>query len=276
MNPIDLPPTLDLELLRTLVHVASSGSFADAGTQIGRSQSGVSQQMQRLEQIVQSPLFLKEGRNKQLTEQGRQLLRYARELLALNDDAVQALRQRMVDGQLRLGSPHDVADTLLPQVLSRLNRLMPTLQMEIRIGRSPSLMKALHAGEIDLAISTREDASLEGFILRRSPTVWLCAGHFLVSTSQPVPLILGDESSIFRRYALDALERRQIPWRQVHNSSSPLGVKAALRAGLGVTARSMELVGPEVRILGEQDGFPKLPEINYYPVSYTHLRAHET
>ena len=62
----------------------------------------------------------------------------------------------------------------------------------------------------------------------------------------------------------DALERRQIPWRQVHNSSSPLGVKAALRAGLGVTARSMELVGPEVRILGEQDGFPKLPEINYY------------
>ncbi|WP_036593116.1 LysR substrate-binding domain-containing protein [Ottowia thiooxydans] len=257
------PSTLDLDLLRTFVQVASSGTFAGAGSQVHRSQSGVSQQMQRLEAIAGAPLFRKDGRNKLLTDNGHQLLRYAREMLALNDDALATLRMQTDAGWLRIGSPHDVADTILPQVLSRLARLMPGLSFETRIGRSPALMTALQAGELDLAISTREAPSLEGFVLRRTPIVWMCATHFSIAPHQPIPLILGDEFSIFRRFALDALERHQIPWRQIYRSSSPLGVKAALRAGLGVTVRSMEMVSPEVRVLDEQDGFPTLPEIDY-------------
>lgn len=258
------PPTLDLDLLRSYVSVVAHGSFAGAAVQLGCSQSAVSQQMQKLEALVQVPIFQKEGRSKQLTDPGRQLLRYARDLLALNDDAMSALRQRRGTGLLRIGSPHDVADTILPQILSLLARFMPELRLETTVRRSPALMDGLHRGELDMVMSTRQDAALEGFVLRRSPAVWLCASHFVLSPRQPVPLILGDESSIFRRFALDALERRQIPWRPVHSSASPLGVRAALRAGLGVTVRSMELVSPDVRILGERDGFPRLPEIQYF------------
>lgn len=70
--------------------------------------------------------------------------------------------------------------------------------------------------------------------------------------------------SIYRRYALEALERANIPWRQAYLASNLIGIKAATRAGLGVTARSMEMLGPDMRVLGESDGLPRLPDVTYY------------
>jgi DNA-binding transcriptional LysR family regulator len=67
----------------------------------------------------------------------------------------------------------------------------------------------------------------------------------------PLPLILVDEPSIYRRYALEALERANIPWRRAYLASNLIGIKAATRAGLGVTPRSMEMLGPDMRVLGE-------------------------
>ncbi|MEM5400124.1 MULTISPECIES: LysR family transcriptional regulator [Paraburkholderia] len=82
---------LDLELLRTFVAVADARSFASAGVRTGCSQAAVSQQMQRLETLVGVPLFRKDGRNKLLTPGALQLLGHARELLRINDDAIQSV-----------------------------------------------------------------------------------------------------------------------------------------------------------------------------------------
>jgi len=55
-------PTLDLELLRTFIAVVDHHSFAEAGAQLARTQSSVTQHMQRLEQLVGVSLFEKRGR----------------------------------------------------------------------------------------------------------------------------------------------------------------------------------------------------------------------
>lgn len=256
--------TLDLELLRTFVRLASSNTFAKAGQQLGRSQSAITQQMQRLEQKVGHPLFQKNGRTKQLTEQGQRLLRYAQDMLALNDDALRAM-STLDEGELmRIGSPHDIADSLLAQLLTQIQRFMPRIRLDIAIDRSPRLIEALHRGELDMTLSTREDRQLKSFIVRKLPTLWLCASHFVYPAQQPLPLVLGDEPSIFRRFAIEALESQRIPWRLAHTASSPVGVKSAVRAGLGITARSIELLGSDVRILGPNEGLPTLPEISYH------------
>ncbi len=256
--------TLDLELLRAFVEVARQGTFQAAGASLGRTQSAVTQQMQRLEALAGKPLFQREGRAKHLTEHGRHLLRYAREMLSLNDDAVLFLRDRSPRGSLRIGSPHDVADTLLTQILGQLARLMPNLNLEISIGRSPQLLDGLHSAELDLTLATREDPALDGVAVRTSPILWLCSTQFQHLPGQPLPLILGDEPSIFRRVGLEALERAGLPWRQVYLSASPIGVKAAVRAGLGITPRSVELLSADMRALGEKDGLPRLPDVTYY------------
>lgn len=259
-----MTPTFDLELLRSFVAIADYGTFADAGIHLGRTQASVTQQMQRLEAHVGMALFQREGRRKRLTDSGRQLLRYAREMLRLNDDAARAIADHDLAGSLRIGSPHDVADTLLPPILSEIARSAPKLRLEINVGRSPFLMDALHRGEIDMTISTRSDKNLDGIPLRTLPTLWICSTQFVHSRTQPLPLVMIDEPSIFRQIALDALERNNVPWRQAYLASNLIGVKAAIRASLGVTARSMEQLGPDIRVLGESEGLPRLPDITYH------------
>ena len=256
--------TLELELLRTFVAVADQASFGAAGQQLGRTQSSVTQHMQRLEQQVGVSLFHKQGRQKALTDAGRQLLRHARQMLALNDDILDRLRDNSLSGMLRIGSPHDIADTILPPILSHIARSAPNLRLEIDVGRSPFLMDDLHRGKVDMIISTRTDPTLEGFALRTSPVWWICAAQYQHDPLQPLPLVLVDEPSIYRRIALEALEKHDIAWRQAYLASNLIGIKAAVRAGLGVTARSMEMVGPDMRVLGESDGLPRLPDVTYY------------
>lgn len=80
--------TLDLELLRALDAIARHSTFAAAAEHLHKTQSAVTQQMQRLEAELGSALFEKQGRGKRLTVHGEQLLAYARRMLALNDQAL--------------------------------------------------------------------------------------------------------------------------------------------------------------------------------------------
>lgn len=256
--------TLDLELLRSLVAIDEQDSFAGAAVHLGKTQSAVTQQMQRLEDQIGHPLFEKQGRSKRLTPHGHKLLEYARHLLAINDDALRSLQQGNLEGVLRIGAPHDVADNMLPTLLAQVARVSPLLQLDIHVGRSPFLMESLKRGEIDMSISNRNDPGLEGVVLRTSPTVWLCSANYVHDRAKPVPLILVEGPSVYHRLAREALDAAGISWSPNYTASSLIGIKAALRAGLGVTARGIETAGPELRVLGESDGLPRLPDLDYY------------
>ncbi len=153
---------------------------------------------------------------------------------------------------------------ILPPLLSHIARSAPRLRLEIDVGRSPFLMDDLHRGKVVMVISTREDPNLEGFALRTSPVWWICSAQYFHTPGEPLPLILVDEPSIYRQYAIEALERANVPWRQAYLASNLIGIKAATRAGLGVTARNMEMLGPDMRVLGESEGLPRLPDVTYH------------
>ncbi|MGJ7566146.1 LysR substrate-binding domain-containing protein [Variovorax sp. GB1R11] len=265
--------TLDLELLRSFAAVVSHHSFAAAAVHLERTQSAITQQMQRLEEQIGHPLFAKQGRQKRLTEHGERLLTYAHHMLALNDEALRSLRQGQLEGNLRIGAPHDVAETMLPLLLTEVARTSPLLQLDIHIGRSPYLMTSLKSGEVDMIISNRADAQsqFEGVVLRNSPTVWLCAASYVHDPAKPVPLIMADGPSIFRRIGHEALDAAGVAWTPRYTSSSLIGIKAALRAGLGVTARGVEQLDAGLRVLGAGDGMPRLPDLAYHLYVRSHV-----
>ena len=265
--------TLDLELLRSFAAVVSHQSFAAAAVHLERTQSAITQQMQRLEEQIGHPLFAKQGRQKRLTEHGERLLTYAHHMLALNDEALRSLRQGQLEGNLRIGAPHDVAETMLPLLLTEVARTSPLLQLDIHIGRSPYLMTSLKSGEVDMIISNRADAQsqFEGVVLRNSPTVWLCAASYVHDPAKPVPLIMADGPSIFRRIGHEALDAAGVAWTPRYTSSSLIGIKAALRAGLGVTARGVEQLDAGLRVLGAGDGMPRLPDLAYHLYVRSHV-----
>lgn len=254
---------LNMELLRTLATIEQTDNFTEAGRRLFKTQSAVTQQMQRLEAQIGFPLFRKAGRHRALTPQGQQLANYARRMLVINDEAVRVMGQKQLEGDIHFGAPLDVADTVLPSILTLIARSLPKIRMEIRVDRSPFLMKALDAGELDMTISTRQETGLEGFALRTSPTAWICAADYPYSRRAALQLILADEHSIFRHVALEALGGTRRIWRINYLAPTLVGIKAAVRAGLGVTARSIEFLGPDMRVLGEEDGLPPLPPMTY-------------
>ncbi|WAT01592.1 transcriptional regulator LrhA [Rouxiella chamberiensis] len=254
---------LDLDLLRTFVAVADLNTFAAAAAAVCRTQSAVSQQMQRLEQLVGKELFARHGRNKLLTEHGIQLLGYARKILRFNDEACTSLMYSDIQGGVTIGASDDTADTILPYLLSRVTSIYPKLSIDVRVQRSPLMLPMLESNEIDLAITTMTTTDHPHIVLRTSPTLWYCSADFTYPPGDSVPLVLLDDPSPYRTMAIDHLNKAGIPWRIAYVASTLSAIRAAVRAGLGVTVRPIEMMSPELRVLGEQDGLPRLPDTQY-------------
>lgn len=138
---------LDLDLLRTFVAVADLNTFAAAAAAVCRTQSAVSQQMQRLEQLVGKELFARHGRNKLLTEQGIQLLGYARKILRFNDEACLSLMYGSLQGGMTIGASEETADTILPFLLNRIGCFYPRMTLEIKVHPHAAIMEMLAEGE---------------------------------------------------------------------------------------------------------------------------------
>ena len=254
---------LDLDLLRTFVAVADLNTFAAAAASVCRTQSAVSQQMQRLEQLVGKELFARHGRNKLLTEYGLQLLGYARKILGFNDEACSSLIYSNLEGILTIGASDDTADTLLPFLLNRVATLYPRLAIDVRIKRSRQIADMLRSGEVDLAITTGKITQHPHVILRTSPSLWYCAADYQFQAGEAIPLVVMDEPSRFREMAIAYLNLASIPWRIAYVASSLSAVKAAVSAGLGITACPIEMMSPDLRVLGVTEGLPCLSETYY-------------
>lgn len=254
---------LDLDLLRTFVAVADLNTFAAAAAAVCRTQSAVSQQMQRLEQLVGKELFARHGRNKLLTEHGIQLLGYARKILRFNDEACMSLMFSNLQGVLTLGASDESADTILPFLLNRISSVYPKLAQDVSVKRNAFMVEMLNENKVDLVVTTHRPGQFDCLTLRTSPTHWYCAAEYVLQKGEPVPLVLLDDPSPFRDMVLTALNEANIPWRLAYVASTLPAVRAAVKAGLGVTARPVEMMSPDLRVLGKSDGLPALPDTEY-------------
>ena len=254
---------LDLDLLRTFVAVADLNTFAAAAAAVCRTQSAVSQQMQRLEQLVGKELFARHGRNKLLTEHGIQLLGYARKILRFNDVACMSLMFSNLQGVLTLGASDESADTILPFLLNRISSVYPKLALDVSVKRNAFMVEMLTENEVDLVVTTHRPGQFDSLTLRTSPTHWYCAAEYVLQKGEPIPLVLLDDPSPFRDMVLAALNEASIPWRLAYVASTLPAVRAAVKAGLGVTARPVEMMSPDLRVLGQSEGLPSLPDTEY-------------
>lgn len=255
---------LDISLLRTFVAVADRESFAVAAEQVFRTPAAVSQQMQKLETLLGCKLLVRAGRNKRLSEQGIRLLEYARRILSLNDEACRAMSRSVFEHPVKLGVCADAVDTILPEYLALSARTYPSLRIEVQVARSRWLASALRRGDIDLLLDLENLEEFPRVVVRTSPVVWIAGARFHHQQNLPLPLVLIDPPCIFRRMALDQLERNDRPWRSAFQTSTLAGVRAALRAGLGITPRTIEMLTPDLKVVGEEFGLPAMPSVNYY------------
>jgi DNA-binding transcriptional LysR family regulator len=259
-------PLFDLDLLRSLTLAHDQGSFRDAARLVGRTQSAVSLQMRRLEALAGVDLFEKTGRNVQLTESGLILLEYARRLLALNDEALEAVAGLKVQGKIRLGMLQDFAETILPPALASFGRAHPAVELEVRVERSTELLNGLQRRGLDLVLmfgSTEPDEAFMAQAVGKLPMVWIWKNP--PKPEEALKLVLFEPPCAFRSAALQNIGNR--PWRRTFTSPSLSGTWAAVEAGLGIAVRTPLGVPKGLTMTNRLSRLRPLPFIQLYMLS---------
>src|SRR3989441_13311635 len=100
---------MELHQLRYFVAVADEGNFSRAAAKVRVAQPSLSQQIRKLEAEIGQPLFDRLPRSVVLTDAGRCLLDYARQILASIGDArrsVDELKGKIAGDVAGGGIPH--------------------------------------------------------------------------------------------------------------------------------------------------------------------------
>jgi DNA-binding transcriptional LysR family regulator len=259
---------LDLDLLRTLVAFADSGSFKGAAQLVFRSPPAVSMQMRRLEELVGHPLFARRGRDTVFTDKGEQLAQQARQILTLHDKLVTTWRGSDAGGRVVLGLPDDYAALLLPDIFAELAKSWPGANVEVIVNTTPILIEQLDNGQLDLAILATQAPKRTDVVLRTEQVVWTSSPTHETHRQRPLPLaVFSDESPVYRATIAalrDSVRERgeALDFRISVKSKSWTVLVAAAKAGFAVTTMAKCVVPEGLRILGPEDGFPELGKIH--------------
>ncbi|MFC4241780.1 LysR family transcriptional regulator [Gryllotalpicola reticulitermitis] len=159
---------LTLVQLRALVAAADQGSFTDAASELGVSQSAISHAVHGLEREVGGRVLHREGQVA-LTTLGFRVLTHARAVL----DAVYALEDAITQdgepaGAIRLGAVATVCQGLLPELLPAWNAQLPNVEISIYEGDDDEMPEWLESGVVDAAILVEPTPDPPGSVLLAS------------------------------------------------------------------------------------------------------------
>ena len=141
----------DLVIFRAVVE---AGGVTRAAERLHRVQSNITTRIRQLEEKLGTPLFIREGKRLHLSPAGQVLLDYAQRLLALADEARDAVRDGNPRGALVLGAMESTSAVRLPGPLSDFVRLYPEVKLALKTGNPQQLAAAVLAGTMDAALVT--------------------------------------------------------------------------------------------------------------------------
>ncbi|UWU73645.1 LysR family transcriptional regulator [Bradyrhizobium huanghuaihaiense] len=249
-------PVLDPDLLKAFAAVAEHRSFTRAATALNRTQSAVSVQIRRLEEWLGAKLFQRTRAGVVLTPAGDELRVYAKRLLDLNAEAVDALRARKREAVVRLGVMDDYGTVVIPPLLAQFAKSHPEIRVEIETGLTATMPARL--GEAyDLVIAMHPEGLGDGELLRREQAVWAAAMSYSVRPHDTLPVALYPPGCLFRQWAADALDAAGLPWRLAFVSRTLAAVEAIAAQGLAITVVKARTLPSRLHILS--DGLPPLP-----------------
>jgi DNA-binding transcriptional LysR family regulator len=267
---------VDLRSLACVVAVAQDLHFRRAADRLNLTQPALSQRIRALEREIGVALFLRDRRGVSLTPAGaaflgpaRQAVEHARRARA---EAVAAMRGEA--GRLRLGFTVIAFHGSLPEAVQQFRLRWPGVEVELAEMNSPSLERALAAGELDLGIlhPPLATACLTAAALPDEPfRLALPASHPLaVRTVVPVRALEGEPFLIAPRHVGPSIYDRVIALFQKEGISPRIVQEAtpmttliglvAAGAGMGfVTAGIARAARPGVAFRPVSPEPPSLP-----------------
>jgi len=255
---------IDVTLLRTFVSVVEAGGMTKAASVQNLTQAAVSQQIKRLEDLFDSPLFDRSQKKLRLTAIGERLLSHAKRMVALNDEIWSNMTAPAFEGEINMGVPGDIFKPFIPPILRSFAQSCPNINLVMHSSATTDLLEDLENGKLDLTLTT--EAAPAADMMMADQLVWAGMRGGQAHRQKPLPMALGSDRCMFRSYALSALADRGVEWKLTCHVGSNEPIIALLEADLGVAPFLSHTVPADLEILPEASGLPKLPMfyINMY------------
>ncbi len=261
---------LDITTLRSFVAVADSGGVTRAAGFLHLTQSAVSMQLKRLEELLGVELLDRSGRTIALTASGEQLLGYARRMVALNDEVMARLTDQAYEGEVTLGVPHDIVHPVIPRVLQRFNSSYPRVKVQLVSSYSKDLKALFSRGECDLVLTTEATGTQESETIHEMPLRWVGAPNGSAWRQKPLRLAFC-RHCLFRPKVTAALDMADIEWEMAVDSESDRTIEATVSADLVISALLEGTEPVHQELIEAGDALPDLPVqmINLYGADQT-------
>jgi DNA-binding transcriptional LysR family regulator len=238
--------SLDLRHLVTFQAVASARSFTRAAAALGYAQSSVTAHIHALENDLGVSLFDRSGKQIGLTDAGRRLLVYARQLLQLAEEAAAAVSDdRRADGSITISAPETLCTYRQPVLMQAFRERYPQARIIFRPSRADALCHHVREGEIDVAFVLEPpfgSPDLEVVELLREPIALIGRPDHPLADRLAVapidlsyePILLTEAGCAYRMLFERALHAAGAVPREIVEFGSVEAIKQCVAAGMGL------------------------------------------
>lgn len=144
---------MDIALIRTFLEVAATGSFVNASERLFVTQSAVSLRIQRLEDSLGKPLFIRSKAGAELTSAGREFERYALSLIKIWEEARQQVGvPEGYSRSLTIGAQYSLWPRLGFRWIDKLQRSMSDLSIRAELGMPDRITRFLIEGIVQVGL----------------------------------------------------------------------------------------------------------------------------
>ena len=218
-----------------LREVQRGSTFTAAAARLGVSQPALSQALAALEVRVGAPLFEREGRRRVLTEAGREVARFAGDVLGRSAELRAWLDARRdgAGGTLAVGMIDAASLYVLPSAIRAFRAAHPGVQLRLVVDTSRALMERVRRFELDLAFVVGPAAAdLEARVVQTEP-LYVYAPPGATETPAAAEWALYPADSQTRVQIDEGLRRLGVTPRVMLESSNPEVLRQVVALGLG-------------------------------------------
>lgn len=174
---------MDLKNLKTFICVAELGGFTRAAEQLGFSQSTISFQIKQLEAELGVRLFERIHHTVNLTEQGREVLRYAHRMDRLTEELANDLREeKEMTGHIRLAMADSLC-ALLERAFRDFWVRYPGISLKIITAGTEEMFRLLNRNEVDLVLTLDNRIYDRAYVILREEKI---GAHFVAAPDHPL------------------------------------------------------------------------------------------
>lgn len=250
---------MQLEELKTFIAVADFKNFTSAAKHLNMSQPTVSLHIKHLEEELHTALFMRAKKAFHITPAGELLYKRATQLLQLEEQTKEEIlwQHKEVIGVLRVAASYTIGESVLPEVLVRLNHKYPNLQLEISIENTREVESSVRELRCDIGLieGTVKPGELAIQPFMEDKLILVASSQHALSNKPKIKKedllhahwVMREKGSGTREYTDYLLQSigHVIPLRTIISSNE--GVKQTVLKGLGIAAVSIHTVKDELK-----------------------------